>query len=72
MRLALPHVFNLITINPKGAMNWVALLLRIQDARGSNTDRRTAVMTQNFRGFFQHLQVNCTVHKITQRTFTFA
>jgi hypothetical protein len=70
MRLALPHVFN-ITVNPKAAMDCVALLLRIQNVRGSNTDRRTAIMTQNFCGFLQNLQVNCTVHKMTPRTFTF-
>jgi hypothetical protein len=56
-RDALGTVFDLITINPKAAMDWVALLFRIQDARGSNTDRRTAIMTQNFCGFLQYLQV---------------
>jgi len=54
---ALGTVFDLITINLKAAMDWVALLLPIQDARGSNTDRRTAIMTQNFCGFLQYLQV---------------
>jgi hypothetical protein len=56
-RDALGTVFDLITINPKAAMDWVALLLRIRDVRGSNTDRRIAKMTQNFCGIFQYLQV---------------
>jgi hypothetical protein len=54
-RNALGTVFDLKTINPKAAMYWVALLLRIQDARGSNADRRTAIMTQNFCRLLQNL-----------------
>lgn len=45
-RDALGTVSDLITINPKAAMDWVALLLRIQDDRSSSTEIRTVIMTQ--------------------------
>jgi hypothetical protein len=71
MRLVLPPRLQLNTSNPKAAVDWAAPLLRIQDARGSNTDRRTATVTRNFCGFLQFPQANSEiVHKITPRTFT--
>lgn len=57
---SLGTVFDLIAINPKAAKDWVALLLRIQDARGSNTDRRTAIMTQFLWISSVPSSVNCT------------
>jgi len=59
-RDALGTVFDLVKINPKAAMDWVALLLRIQDARGSSTERRTVIMTQFLWISSVSSSVNCT------------